>query len=236
MLFETRDLVSGYYVDMDVLHDVSLSVEHSWITTVIGPNGAGKTTLLNTIYGFLLPKRGSILFEGESITGCPPHTMARRGIGYIPQETTIFRFLSTEDNLLIAAGKGRRQAKNKVDEVIQTFPGLREKKANLAGDLSGGQQKMLELAKAMILDPKLLLVDEPTVGLAPKLASYVYERLSMLKEEKGITIFLVDQNVKQAIDLSDYVYVMDLGKIIGKGLKGEFESNLQGIIKSWFRI
>lgn len=236
MLLEVSDLVSGYDTSPDVLHRISISVARSSFTGLIGPNGAGKTTLLNTLYGFLKPRGGRIALDGVEITRLAPHLIAQKGLGYIPQESSLFPFLSVEDNLKIATSRLRgKGAIENLEEVLGRFPNLKAKRKQQAGDLSGGEQKMLEIAKALLLKPRLLLVDEPTVGLAPKLAASVYERLRELREE-GVTILLVDQNIKQTVELSDYIYVMNLGHITGEGPKARFQTSLRDIVKEWFSL
>ncbi|RMF91425.1 MAG: ATP-binding cassette domain-containing protein, partial [Nitrospinota bacterium] len=160
-LLEVQDLVVGYAADIDILQSVSLRVSPLAITGLIGLNGAGKSTLMKAIYGFLKPKRGRVLLAGEEITGIAPHHLLRKGVWYIPQESSLFPFLSVEDNLrLVASRLDRGQGEERLEEVFQRFPDLQEKRRERAGNLSGGQQKMLEVAKALLVRPRLLLVDE----------------------------------------------------------------------------
>ena len=237
-LFEVEHITLGYSEDIDILHDVSVNIAPSTITGMIGLNGAGKTTLVKAIYGFLKPKQGRILFEGEDITGVEPHSLIHKGIWYLPQDSSLFPYVSVEDNLYIPIRSlqlSRSQMKERIEEVFYQFPDLGERRKKKAGDLSGGQQKMLECAKVLMVKPKLLFVDEPTVGLAPKVAVGMYEKIVEFLEW-GMTIFLIDHNVRRVIELSSYIYVMSLGKIASEGPQDQFKGELKYQVRHWLGL
>ncbi|RMF88445.1 MAG: ABC transporter ATP-binding protein, partial [Nitrospinota bacterium] len=205
MLLEVQDITVGYFHDIEILQQVSLQVHPSQIVAVIGPNGAGKSTLLKTICGFLTPKQGRILYNGEDITGLDPSAMIRHRIAYVPQERSIFPELTVDENLLLGAWSIRHSGKQAVraamEEVYLRFPYLAEQRHTRAGLLSGGGHRMLEIARSLVPKPQLLVLDEPTVGLAPLVVKEIYAKLYQLKEE-AITILLVDQNVREAVALA----------------------------------
>jgi len=207
------------------------------VTIIIGPNGSGKSTLLKTIFGLLKPKSGKILYDGRDITGAKPHSLLGRGISYIPQVGGIFPYLTVEDNLRVA-GWTLRSKKDEVEDsikkVCELYPNLKNKLNSKAGDLSGGAAMMLKVAKALIVNPDTLLVDEPSGGLAPKFFKIVYDELKRLAREDKRTVILADQNIRKAMDLADYVYVLDMGKTKMEGPKEEFETGvIKDIIKEW---
>lgn len=235
MSLEIANIRSGYYGGIDILHDISIDVKSHKLTCILGPNGSGKSTILKTIYGFLKARSGTIRYNDEDITGFEPHELLMKGIAYVPQERSIFPQLSVFENLKVGAWlirKNKRLVSESIDKVFKIFPRLEERKAVKAGNLSGGEQKMLEFGRAMILNPQTILVDEPTAGLAPKIAHEVYQILDQLKKEK-ITILMVDQNVRQGVLFSDYIYVIDLGRIKDEGASEKFKVEMKKLIKSW---
>lgn len=237
-LLEVRDITVGYSEDLAILHSVSVKITPSTITGLIGLNGAGKTTLIKAIYGFLKPKQGRILFGGEDITGTEPYSLIHRGMWYLPQDSSLFPYLSVEDNLSISIRPlelSRSMMNERIKEVFDQFPELGERRKKKAGDLSGGQQKMLECAKALMVKPKLLFVDEPTVGLAPKIAMEMYGRITEFLDH-GTTIFLIDHNVRRLIELSSYIYVMSLGKIASEGPQDHFKGELKQQVRHWLGL
>jgi branched-chain amino acid transport system ATP-binding protein len=224
-VLEVKDLYVGYYKDLNILQGVHLQGVAGKITTVLGANGVGKSTLLKAIYGFLQPNQGEILFDGENVTGVPTHELIARGIAYIPQHTGIFRWMTVEENIELGGWTFRHdrdRLAHKIEENYQRFPVLREKKRQLAGNLSGGQQRMVEIARTLMTDPKLILVDEPTAGLAKLLSQEVYNMLSDLRDRDGLSIILVDQEIRQALKIADYVYVLELGHNKFEGPVTEF--------------
>jgi branched-chain amino acid transport system ATP-binding protein len=240
-LLSLSGVTAGYVADIDVLRDVSLSIERGRITGLIGLNGAGKSTLLKTICGFLRPVAGAVRYDGADITGIPPHTLLDRGIWYIPQESSLFPYMTVADNLrlplerLLRASRGEAELEARLRDVLGRFPALAERTRTPAGNLSGGQQKMLELAKAWAVRPRLCLVDEPSVGLAPIVAADVYRWIERFAAE-GMTILLVDHNVRRVVKMSDYVYVLSLGEITARGRREEFQGDLHEQVKAWLGV
>lgn len=214
-MLEVQDLYVGYYRDLNILQGVDINAKTGKITAVLGANGVGKSTLLKAIYGFLKPNSGEIYLDGQRVDGTPTHKLIDLGISYIPQHTGIFRWLSVEENIQLGGWTFRRdkqRLKRKIEENYERFPILKEKRKQKAGELSGGQQRMVELSRTMMTDPTLILVDEPTAGLAKLLAQEVYQMLVDLRDRDGLTIILVDQEIRKALKIADYVYVLDLGR------------------------
>ena len=237
-MLTANNIVAGYVDEIDILQDVSVEVQDKHITSVIGPNGSGKSTLMRVICGFLTPKSGQVLWDGTDLTGRPSHSMAGLGICYLPQERTVFPHLTVEQNIHLGAWTFRND-KNRIDSaldrVYELFPLMRERRNSKAGDLSGGMQKILEIARGMMIKPQILICDEPTVGLAPIIAKEVYDTIERLKQD-GLTILLVDQNVREAIRIGDFVYVLEVGQNKVSGTKAEFETDLHDMIKNWLQI
>ena len=224
-MLEIEDLHVGYYKDLDILRGVSLKAEEAKITTVLGANGVGKSTLLKAIYGFLKPRTGQILLQGQDIAGTPSHHLIELGVSYIPQHSSVFPHLSVENNLKLGAWTFRRdkaRIQRKLEGNYQRFPMLRDRRNDDAGLLSGGMQRMVEVGRTLMTDPKLILVDEPTAGLATMLSSEVYKMLTDLRDKEGLTIILVDQQIRQALKIADYVYVLELGRNRVDGPTEEF--------------
>jgi branched-chain amino acid transport system ATP-binding protein len=224
-MLEVKDLYVGYYEDLHILQGINLTVQAGKITTILGSNGVGKSTLLKAIYGFLRPQQGEVLLEGNSLIGIPTHERINRGVSYIPQQPGIFRHMTVRENLIMGAWTFRNdqaRIQRKLEENYQRFPVLLERQNSQAGDLSGGQQRMVEIARTLMTDPKLILVDEPTAGLAKLLSAEVYRMLVQLRDEEGITIILVDQEIRQALKIADYVYVLELGRNKLEGKVEEF--------------
>lgn len=233
------DAVSaGYVADIEILHDISLRVPDGQIVSVIGPNGAGKSTLLRTICGFLPPTSGQVHYNDQRLTGLPPSRLAGLGISYLPQERTVFPALSVDKNLRLGGWSFRQDAarlQRALDRVYDQFPLLSERRKSKADALSGGMQKILEVARGLIADPQLLVVDEPSVGLAPLVAKEIYTTLRRLRDQR-LTILLVDQNVREAVALADHIYVLELGRNSVDGSRHGFETNLHAMIKDWLQI
>jgi branched-chain amino acid transport system ATP-binding protein len=224
ILLEVEDLYAGYVSGVDILQGLSLAVEHGSLTLVIGPNGAGKSTLLRTIFGLIDTQRGHIRFAGRSIAGCEPVAIKTLGIGYVPQEVNVFPLLTVEENLRMGGWIFRRdrpRLASAIDRVFATFPALAERRSLAAGTLSGGQGRMLSIAREMMTAPQLMLVDEPTAGLSPALVSQVYELLHSARRA-GSTILLVDQNIEDGVRAADHVYLVDLGRVYAQGPAREF--------------
>ncbi|MDK6029152.1 ABC transporter ATP-binding protein [Ignisphaera sp. 4213-co] len=212
VLLQIRNLYSGYG-KIRVLFNVNIDVSEGSITAIIGPNGAGKTTLLNSIYGLADIYSGEIIFNGSNIAGLKPHQISLLGIGYVPQVNNIFSSLSVYENLRLAAvGLPKSQFLKRVDDVLETFPKLKELINRKAGTLSGGERRMLAIALALMKNPKLLLLDEVTTDLAPIMVKRVLEKVVELRK-KGITILIVEQYAHRALEIADRVYLLASGEI-----------------------
>lgn len=234
---EVRGLYAGYYRGIDVLHGVSVKVQGDSVTSIVGPNGSGKSTLLKAIYGIVEPRLGEISFNGRSMIGLSQVELLRIGLALIPQERTVFPLMSVEENLEIAAGTVLHnpvEAKEAIKATYEKFPRLRERRRVRAGRLSGGEQKMVEVARALMFKPKLVMLDEPTAGLSPKLQQEVYGYIKGMRSS-GITVTLVDQNVKEAIGVADYVYVLEAGRVKVEGSGQDFRGRVDSVVRMWLR-
>ena len=224
-MLQVNDLYVGYYKDLNILQGVSLNAEVANITVVLGANGVGKSTLLKAIYGFVKPSKGEILLQGEDITGLQSHQLVHEGISYIPQRQSVFPYMTVEENMELGAWSFRSDSdlvQERIEANYERFPLLKDRRKSPAGELSGGMQRMVELGRVLMTSPKLILVDEPTAGLAVKLARDIYNLILDLKND-GITVLLVDQNIRQAVKIADYVYVLELGRNRFDGPSEEFE-------------
>jgi branched-chain amino acid transport system ATP-binding protein len=233
-----ENLTVAYYGDIHVLREVTVEAQDGLVTCVIGPNGAGKSTLLKTLFGYLSPRRGKVYLDGEDISMLEAQDRMRRGIGYVDQLRSVFPEMSVDENLELGAWVFRRdgqRVKDAKERIYEHYPALAERRQLDAGALSGGQQRMLEIARIMMPDPSIILLDEPSAGLAPKIAEEVYQDVRRLKE-LGKTILLVDQNLNQAVPTSDYLYVMELGEVSGHGPTDELGEDLRQIVSSWLSI
>ena len=232
-LLELHDIVAGYVPEIDILNGIRLTVEAGSITGVIGPNGAGKSTLLKAVFGFLHPRRGRIVLDGHEIQALAPHAVKRRGIAYVPQGTNIFPQLTVHENLLLGAWVFRRdtaRTARMLERAYAAFPRLAQKRRVRATALSGGEAKMLSIAKEMVTDPRLLLVDEPSAGLSPRLSEQVYAQL-LAARAHGVTILLVDQNIAKAVEISEYLYMLEMGQVRREGPRPDFADHLREIIR-----
>lgn len=214
MLLELKNVVAGYLRGVNVLRGVNLHLNPSELICLIGPNGAGKSTVLRTISGLLSPSQGQIIFDGESITGLRPDLILRRGIAHVPQGHSAFPAMTIHENLLMGAYtvSDRAERRRRLERVYDMFELLRERREAKAGNLSGGQQKVLEIGRALMINPRLMLFDEPSLGLAPKTAQLVFQTIKRLQNEAGITILMVEQNAKSGLAISDRAYVLELGR------------------------
>ncbi len=211
-MLELRDLFGGYG-KITILNGISFMVEKASITTVVGPNGAGKSTVFKAIFGLLAIQSGRVLLEGRDVTGQTPRQMIAHGVTYVPQGRNVVPQLSVYHNLELGGVTARDQAKvrDRIERVMDQFPMLREFRDRKAIELSGGQQKQLEVARALLLDPKLLLIDEPSIGLSPVLVQEVFRTLQRLRDE-GVTVLMIEQNAKAALAISDFGLVLELGQ------------------------
>jgi branched-chain amino acid transport system ATP-binding protein len=208
--------VESAYGPIKAIRGISLKVRRGEIATVLGSNGAGKTTILKTISGIIDPRRGSVLFDGHDITACDPALVVRHGLVHVPEGREVFPLLSVRDNLLMGAytRSDRDAVARDIEASFGYFPILRERAAQDAGLLSGGQQQMLAIARALVALPKMILLDEPSLGLSPKLTKEIFEIVVRINRERGTTILLVEQNANMALNAADYGYVLETGRIV----------------------
>ena len=224
-MLEIKNLDSGYDF-LQVLWDVSLTVEDGEFIALIGPNGAGKSTTLRTIAGLIKPMGGDILFQGESIKGKPAHLISRMGISYVSEALNLFTDMSVRENLLLGAYavKEKETQLETLDYIFELFPRLEERKDQLAGTMSGGERKMLAIARGMMSNPTMMLVDEPSLGLQPNLTYDVFAALLKLVKQ-GVTVLLVEQNVNATLDITDRAYILEQGRIVMSGPSKEMKVN-----------
>ncbi|MBI2369544.1 MAG: ABC transporter ATP-binding protein [Deltaproteobacteria bacterium] len=213
-LLEVRDLSAGYG-QVPVLHEVSLTVSRLETVCVLGANGAGKSTLVNRIAGILRPSRGTIRFDGEDVTGLSPERLAAKGLSLVRQGRSVFPFMTVQENLDMGAYllKDRRAVQERLETVFEMFPVLKERLGQRAGSMSGGEQKMLEIGRSLMLPLKLLMLDEPSLGLAPLVLETIFARIREFNERSGLTILLVEQNAFGALEISHRGYVLELGRV-----------------------
>ncbi len=209
-ILATEDLVAGYLPEVDILNGVSLSVREGEIVTLVGPNGAGKSTLIKTIFGLLTPRRGRVVLRGEEISGREPHSITRRGMSYVPQLDNVFPSLTVEENLEIGSLE-RSRTRSRIGDMYDVFPRLGERRSQTAGTMSGGERQMLAMARALMPKPHVLLLDEPSAGLAPAFVEATFDKVREINEV-GVTIVMVEQNARRALAMSDRGYVLDLGQ------------------------
>jgi len=223
-LLEVRDLEAGYG-SVTVLRGLSLEVAEGQVVGVLGPNGAGKTTMLRALSGVVKP-RGSVSFEGKDVAGRKPEAIARLGIAQVPEGRGTFTGLTVRENLRVGALSRRDgDVKADIDRCFERFPVLGEREDQAAGNLSGGEQQMLAVARALMLRPKLLLLDEPSLGLAPKITSQLFSDLATVARDEGTTVLLVEQNANLALKFADYAYVLEAGQVALSGKASELAEN-----------
>lgn len=216
--------VETFYGQIQALKGINLEVHEGKIITLLGANGAGKSTTMKTIAGLLKPKNGTVEFMGENVTGLRPDQLLRKGISLVPEGRAILTSMTVLENLEMGAYQRKdKDVKNDIEDVMKRFPILKERQTQMAGTLSGGQQQMLAIARALLSKPKLILLDEPSMGLAPLIVADIFKIIKEIKEA-GTTVLLVEQNAKQALKIADYGYVMETGKII---IEGNAESLLE---------
>jgi branched-chain amino acid transport system ATP-binding protein len=212
-ILEVEGLVGGYG-KMTILNATSFSVPAGSITTVIGPNGAGKSTVFKAIFGLLKLRAGRVMFAGRDVTGMAPRQLLALGISYVPQGRNIFPELSVQHNIEVgasAAGKDINDLRARIEAALDRFPALRDKAARQASTLSGGEQKQLEIARGLLLNPRLLLIDEPSIGLSPQMVRQTFGTLKDLRD-RGVSILMIEQNARSALEISDYAIVLELGR------------------------
>jgi branched-chain amino acid transport system ATP-binding protein len=223
--FEAVDVSAGYG-DTQVLWGISLSVEKGQLVALIGANGAGKTTALKTICGLVKTSAGAIRYEGRPITGKPVHEVVDLGIALVPEGRQLFPKMTVEENLRAGAYLARAKANKarNLDRVYETFPRLKERRAQIAETMSGGEQQMVAIGRALMQDPQLIMFDEPSLGLSPLMVEEIFGVIKRLHAE-GLTIFLVEQNVNQTLKVADYCYVLENGRVVQQGTGGELEAD-----------
>jgi ABC-type branched-subunit amino acid transport system ATPase component len=225
-LLEVRDVFAGY-LDFDILQGTNLVVHPGEIVCVIGPNGAGKSTVFRAVYGLLNVRKGTVLFDGQDITNFTPQDVLRSGIAIVPQLRSVFPQMTVYENLEMGmfVEKDKARIKRRIDMVLDLFPRLAERTAQRVHTMSGGEQRMLEIGRALLLEPKLLMMDEPSAGLAPSITSQIFGHVKRLNKEIGLTILMIEQNARQGLETSDRGYVLELGKNSFEGTGRELIEN-----------
>jgi neutral amino acid transport system ATP-binding protein len=209
VVLETEGLVAGYVPEVDVLHGVDITVERGEMVTLIGPNGAGKSTLVKAVVGLLRPRDGRVLLRDEDITGERPHRIVAQGVGYVPQRESVFPSMTVQENLELGLLHTRNGSR--IDEMLMLFPQLEARRRQPAGTLSGGERQMLAMARALISDPEVVLLDEPSAGLSPLYVDALFEKISEINA-RGVTILMVEQNARRSLAISHRGYVLDVGR------------------------
>ncbi len=217
----TAEGLNTYYGKSHILHDVGLTVAEGQITTLLGRNGAGKTTTLRSLVGLTPPRSGRVSLFGKDITGQPPYRSAADGIGYVPEGRRVFANLTVDENLRVPL---ERPGSFTLDRVYKLFPRLGERKQNLGRQLSGGEQEMLSIGRALLLNPRLLILDEPSQGLAPLIVKEVFRIVAQMRQE-GISVLLVEQNVRMSLEISDHAYVLENGQMVYSGPAAELRAD-----------
>jgi branched-chain amino acid transport system ATP-binding protein len=227
-MLEIRELKVSYGA-IRALHGISFVVRPSSIVTLIGSNGAGKSTTLRAISGLVRPESGRILFDGLELNGLPPHEIVRLGLSHVPEGRMIFANLTVHENLLLGAWRLRQPAliRRELEVVFHLFPRLKEREKQIAGTLSGGEQQMLAIGRALMSRPRFLMLDEPSLGLAPLLVKAIFEKIVAINREHGLTILLVEQNANLALEISHHGYVLETGRIILEGDSAALRRNPQ---------
>ncbi len=227
-MLELKNLAISYGA-IKALHGISLSVPAGSIVTLIGSNGAGKSTTLRAISGLVKPQAGEILYEGRNIAGLPTHEIVRRGLSQVPEGRMIFANLTVHENLMMGAYLQQDKAviRQELERVFATFPRLLEREKQIAGTLSGGEQQMLAIGRALMSRPKFLMLDEPSLGIAPLLVKTIFEKIVEINRERGITILLVEQNANRALEISQSGYVLETGRIILSDTSAALRQNPQ---------
>jgi branched-chain amino acid transport system ATP-binding protein len=225
-MLEIKNLAVSYGA-IAALHGVSLQVQKGDIVTLIGANGAGKTTLLRTISGLVRPKSGEILYDGRSINSCPAHEVVKRGVAHVPEGRMIFANLTVWENLKMGAYLQKQRAvfNRELQHVFEIFPRLQERQTQVAGTLSGGEQQMLAIGRALMSQPKFLMLDEPSLGIAPLLVKLIFEKIVEINRRQGITVLLVEQNANLALQVSRYAYVLESGRITVQDASAQLRQN-----------
>jgi ABC-type branched-subunit amino acid transport system ATPase component len=210
-ILEAENITAGYTTEVNILNDVGIRLKSGEIVSVIGPNGAGKSTLLKTIFGILKPVNGKIRLKDEDITGLKPDKVAQKGISYVPQVDNVFPSLTIQENLEMGAFIREDDYSQRLNEIYELFPVLAERKKQKAGQLSGGQRQMVAMGRALMVDPQVLLLDEPSAGLSPKLVDVIFEKIMDINKT-GVSMIIVEQNAREALKMADHGYVLAMGR------------------------
>ncbi len=235
-LLACENLVAGYTRDIDILRDVSARAWAGRISCVVGPNGTGKSTLLKALFGFLRPSAGRVLLGGADVTGSPPFRMLGAGLAYLPQRPSLFPHLTVESNLRLGLWHARPKKAvlaEKLERAYERFPVIREKRQQPAGQLSGGQQRQVEIARSLMADPSVYLIDEPTAGVDPQTSETIYEIVRDLARELDKAVLLVDQDIRAALAITDYVYVVKNGTVFSEGGREDFGADTDALVARW---
>ena len=225
-LLQIEGIVSGYTKELDILSGVSLKVEKGQMVSIIGPNGAGKSTVLKTIFGILKVRGGRIVFEDEDITNIPADQILQKGISIVPQGRNIFPLMTVRENLELGAyiRQDKEKIEQDIEEIYKMFPILKERSTQKARSMSGGEMQILEMGRAMLLNPKIMLIDEPSLGLAPIMANEVFDKIEEINKA-GTTILIVEQNADRSLKMSDYAYVLEEGRSTREGPAEEIRND-----------
>lgn len=225
-LLEARDIVAGYSKELDILNGVSLDVSEGTMVSIIGPNGAGKSTVFRVLFGLLSARKGTVMFEGKDVTNKPPSDLLKRGITFVPQGRHVFPLMTVRENLELGAyiRSDRSALKKDLERVYELFPLLRERAKQKGGSLSGGEMQTLEMGRAMLLNPKLMFLDEPSLGLSPIMANEVFDKVEEIRDA-GSTMLVVEQNADRSLQMSDFAYVLETGRNKHEGTAEEIRTN-----------
>jgi branched-chain amino acid transport system ATP-binding protein len=235
-LLTCENLVAGYTRDIDILRDISAKAWAGRISCVVGPNGTGKSTLLKALFGFLKPRAGRVLMNGSEITASPPFRMLGLGLAYLPQRPSLFPYLTVESNLKLGLWHARPKKAvmaERLERAYERFPVVREKRSQPAGQLSGGQQRQVEIARSLMAEPSIYLIDEPTAGVDPQTSEVIYEIVRDLAHDLGKAVLLVDQDIRAALAITDYVYVVKTGAVFSEGAREDFGSDTDALVARW---
>jgi ABC-type branched-subunit amino acid transport system ATPase component len=211
IILEAENITAGYTTEVNILYDVGIRLTSGQIVSVIGPNGAGKSTLLKTIFGILKPTNGKISLKEEDITGLKPDKVAKKGISYVPQVDNVFPSLTIQENLEMGAFIRNDDYSQRLNEIYELFPILGDRRKQKAGQLSGGQRQMVAMGRALMVDPQVLLLDEPSAGLSPKLVDMIFEKIIDINKS-GVSMIIVEQNAREALKMADHGYVLAMGR------------------------
>lgn len=234
--FAGEDIVAGYTRDIDILRHITAKAWRGRISCIVGPNGTGKSTLLKALFGFLRPSSGRVVLDGQDITGSPPHRMLGLGVAYLPQRPSLFPYLTVESNLKLGLWHARpkkAQVNRQLERAYERFPAVREKRRQPAGQLSGGQQRQVEIARSLMTDPTVYLIDEPTAGIDPQTSEAIYEIVADLAHGLDKAVLLVDQDIRSALDITDYVYVVKTGAAVASGPREQFGADTDELVARW---